>query len=196
MPEGPAMALRPKLTADQFKRAIKSLGLSWADNNSTLNMVFLSLDQDHDRSLRGTLGLDEIALGVLDCVSKPLLDYENDYLEQTYQHLMSNGRFKNLKDTMVFLNFNRDYSCTPAQFIQMFRSNFEIGEGVLQDYQVNILMQKYIVKLIDQSAQQKSGGDQASTQRVFYFRMFHQLACRNKGCRFHELPHLKIAETI
>ena len=58
-----------ELTYDQFKLAIKNLGLSWADDPSTLRMIFTSLDQNAEHKDRGGLGLDEIALGVLDGVS-------------------------------------------------------------------------------------------------------------------------------
>lgn len=113
-----------ELTFEQFKLAIKSLGLSWADDNSILRMIFTSLDQNAAQKDRGGLGLDEIALGVLDCVTKSVTAFEFDYLEQVYLHLLHSGTLKNLKDAMVFLNFKRDYSCTQAQFQQMFRDNF------------------------------------------------------------------------
>jgi hypothetical protein len=105
-----------ELTYGQFKLAIKSLGLSWADDNSILKMIFTSLDQNAEHKDRGGLGLDEIALGVLDCVTRSVVGFESDYLEQTYQHLIRSGTFRNLKETMMFLNFKRDYSCTQAQF--------------------------------------------------------------------------------
>lgn len=97
---------------------------------------------------------------------------------------------------MMFLNFKRDYSCTQAQFQQMFRSNFDMDQAALQDYQIDILMQRYAVSIVDQPSQTKSTQESTASQRVFYFRMFYQLACRNLGYHFDDQKNLKIAETL
>lgn len=123
-----------ELTFDQFRLAIRSLGLSWADDNSILRMIFTSLDQDADRKERGGLSLDELAVAILDAVSKNVVDFEHEYLELTYQHLIRAGTFKNLSVTMTSMNFKRDYSCTQGQFHQIFRDNFGVDQATLQDY--------------------------------------------------------------
>jgi len=105
-----------ELSLDQFRLSIRSLGLSWADDDSRVKQMFTSLDQDAEHKERGGLSLDELALGVLDAVTKTVLDYEHEYLELAYQHLIRVGTFKNLSVTMMFLNFKRDYSCTQGQF--------------------------------------------------------------------------------
>jgi len=46
---------------------------------------------------------------------------------------------------MNFLNFNRDYSCAPKAFLDMFRNNFKISDFELEDWKVKVLMQRYIV---------------------------------------------------
>lgn len=43
---------------------------------------------DHlDQNLQGTMGLDEIAVGIHDCVAETCEDFEVQYLERTYQIL-------------------------------------------------------------------------------------------------------------
>lgn len=187
-----------ELTSDQFKRAIKSLGLSWADDNSQLNLVFQGLDQDADRDYRGSLALEEIAFGVHDCVSKSLTDYENDYLEKTYQHLLSNNTFKQLRDILDYLNFNRDYSCSAAQFQQMFRETFKIAERDLEDYCVDILRQRYSIKVFRDAEQdkEKKGGKAQSGPRVFYYTMIYEFGFRNSGLHFGDMRFVKICESI
>ena len=78
----------------------------------------------------------------------------------------------------------------------MFRDNFGLDQAVLQDYQINVLMQRYVVKLVDHQSQGKSTLESAASYRVFYFRMFYQLACRNLGYHFEDQKNLKIAETL
>jgi len=101
-----------ELTPDQFQRAIKSLGLSWADDRRELEMMYDCLDKDPENAQRGTMGLDEIAIGIHDCVMHSCEDFEIQYLESTYQILKKTRIFGQIKDMMNFLNFNRDYSCT------------------------------------------------------------------------------------
>ena len=38
----------------------------------------------------------------------------------------------------------------------MFRNNFGMDQAALQDYQIDILMQKYAVNVVDQPSQGKS----------------------------------------
>ena len=57
-----------ELTMQQFKKALHKLGVPWADDESQIEMLFKLLDHDQELELRGTLGLDELAVGVIDCV--------------------------------------------------------------------------------------------------------------------------------
>jgi hypothetical protein len=132
-----------ELTPDQFQRAIKSLGLSWADDRRELEMMYDCLDQDPDKAQRGTMGLDEIAIGIHDCVMNSCEDFEIQYLESTYQILKKTRILGQIKDMMNFFNFNRDYSCTVPAFIDMFRNNFKISEFELEDWRIKVLMQRY-----------------------------------------------------
>lgn len=101
---------------------------------------------DHlDQNMQGTMGLDEIAVGIHDCVAGTCEDFEIQYLERTYQILKQTNMLGQIKDMMNFLNFNRDYSCTPKAFLDMFRNNFKISDFELEDWKVKVLMQRYAV---------------------------------------------------
>ena len=65
-----------------------------------------------DEDEQGTLSLQEISVAVLDAVDRNIVFFENSILERTYGHTVQNGEFKQLKDLMTYLNFNRDYSCS------------------------------------------------------------------------------------
>lgn len=123
-----------ELMPDEFRKAVKNLQVPWADDINQLNSVHSALDHDVDKEQRGALGLDEIALGIHDCVVRTLQDYENDYLDITYTILKTTGKLTQLKDIMRFLNYSRDYSCTVPQFLQLFRENFAIEAGALDDW--------------------------------------------------------------
>jgi hypothetical protein len=84
--------------------------------------------------------LEEIASAVLDNVQVHIEDLENEWLEITFNHLKKNKKLGQLRDAMKFLNYNRDYSCTILQYIALFRENFMLGEGVLEDYQIKMIM--------------------------------------------------------
>jgi len=88
-------------------------------------------------------GLDEIAIGIHDCVMNSCEDFELQYLESTYQILKKTRILGQIKDMMNFLNYNRDYSCTVPAFIEMFRNNFKISEFELEDWRIKVLMQRY-----------------------------------------------------
>lgn len=75
--------------------------------------------------------LDEIAAMILDHVPQTLIEIENELLETTFKHLKSVRKLGQLRDAMKFLNYNRDYSCTVEQFVQLYRENFEMKEGQL-----------------------------------------------------------------
>ena len=73
---------------------------------------------------------------------------------------------------MKFLNYNRDYSCTVPQFVQLFRANFNMSEGQIEDYQIKILMQKYAEDAANAAALLASGKKRdekfIKSQKVFY----------------------------
>ena len=113
-----------ELTPQQFKKAIKELQLSWADDNRQIEMIYEHLDHNENKEQRGTLELEEIALGVLDCVSSSYKDHETKYLESCFNMLVKTNLVYQTKDMMNFHNFTRDYTCSGQEFIAMFRENF------------------------------------------------------------------------
>lgn len=128
-------------------------------------MMYEHLDQNR----QGTMGLDEIAVGIHDCVSGTCGEFEIQYLERTYQILKSTGMIGQIKDMMNFLNFNRDYSCTPKAFLDVFRTNFRISDFELEDWRIKVLMQRYVVQLrADGKGEKKKlvGGKGASKASV------------------------------
>jgi len=79
-----------ELNPQEFKRAIKSLNIAWADDQYQLDLVFDSLDRDDDKQMRGTLTLDEIAVGILDCVSGTISSISESIFEMTFSLLKKN----------------------------------------------------------------------------------------------------------
>jgi hypothetical protein len=132
--------LHQGLTQEQFNRAILNLKVPWAEDQSLLDQFYLFLDEKLKSQY---LMLEEIASAVLDNVQVHIEELENEWLEITFNHLKKNKKLGQLRDAMKFLNYNRDYSCTSQQFIALFRENFMLGEGVLEDYQIKMIMQKY-----------------------------------------------------
>ena len=48
--------------------------------------------------------------------------------------MVQKNKLAHLKDTIDFLNFNRDSSCTVPQFLSLFREHFDIGRAELEDW--------------------------------------------------------------
>ena len=158
-----------ELSPDEFKAALNSLNVSWKNDHFKIRQIFTTLDRDPDREMRGTLGLDELACGVLDSVSKNISDFEIQYLEATYQILKKTNILPQVKDLMNFLNFRRDYSCRSDQFIEVYRNNFKIPEYVLEDWQIKIIMQKYAFIDFSYSNEGESKDNQEKVTRYSFF---------------------------
>jgi len=106
---------------------------------------------------------------------------------------------------LKFLNFKRDYSCSAAEFMMVFRQNFKIEADKLEDWQVLFLMQHYsvdIVKDADQLA--KEGGKQETkrkynsndNKKVQLFDFVKDIGMRNKGVDFSDIPLTYAAERM
>ena len=57
-----------ELTPPQFQQAVQGLNISWADDQTKIMSIFDILDKDKSTEERGTLGLDELAIAVIDTV--------------------------------------------------------------------------------------------------------------------------------
>ena len=132
--------------------------------------------------------LDEIAAMILDHVQVKLADVEYELLDVTYKHLKKVKKLGQLRDAMKFLNYNRDYSCTVPQFVQLFRANFNMSDGQIQDYQIKILMQKYAADADNAASILASGKKRdekfIKNQRIVYLQMIIDFGNRNKGIPF------------
>lgn len=110
-----------ELTTEMFQQGLKKLELNWADDFGLVERLFDELDADEDKSLRGSLTMDELAAGILDHVETTVEHHEFMFLEKVFQILKRNGRIQQLKDTVKFLNFKRDYTCSFGEFLAVFR---------------------------------------------------------------------------
>ena len=145
--------------------------------------------------------LEEIAAAILDHVQVHIEDLENEWLEITFNHLKKNKKLGQLRDAMKFLNYNRDYSCTVPQFVSLFRENFAMKEGILEDYQIKMIMQRYAVNTeqatVSAGAVVKNRDAKFSkNQRIFYLQMIIDFENRNHGISFDQLFQVPIVEKL
>ena len=108
--------------------AVQGLNISWAEDHRKIMEIFDVMDRDKNDQERGTLGLDEIAIGVLDTVKCSYEKYEYEYLEQLYKIIKGQNMLSQIPDMMKFLNFQRDYTCTHQDFLSVIRKNFNISQ--------------------------------------------------------------------
>lgn len=96
------------------------------DDRGLFEDAYRALDYDE----QGHVSLDEIAQAVLDCVGREIIDYENDYLEKTFQLLKEKDKLSDLEPHILSLNTNRDFTCSVNDFVvNLFRQSFEIGDS-------------------------------------------------------------------
>jgi hypothetical protein len=70
--------------------------------------------------------------------------FQNEYLEKMHELIMKRHRMGQLPETIEFLNYQRDYTCTVNDFIALFRSNFQISSEEMEEWQIRVIMQKYL----------------------------------------------------
>ena len=108
---------------------------------------------------------------VLDYVETDVADRENGWLETTFLELKAQDKLSQLKGVMVAYNRGRDNSCSVKEFRVMVRESLGISQKFLEDWQLNVLIKRYAIKVLRKEDETTAESVRFSfeDQKVFYF---------------------------
>ena len=67
---------------------------------------------------------------------------------------------------MNFLNYSRDYTCSHHEFLTQIRTNFQVDDVVIEDWQIQLLMGKYEVPVNTKAAAAKTASKTPSKKQI------------------------------